>query len=606
MDNRVELLAPARDLACGMAAVTCGADAVYMGAPRFGARENAGNSLGDIADLTRFAHRYHARVYATVNTLLHDRELDEAVGLIHRLWDLGIDGVIIQDTGLLERDLPPVPLIASTQMHNHTPGRVAFLEGVGFRRVILARELDLPAIRQIRAATSVGLECFIHGALCVGHSGQCAMSHAAGGRSGNRGQCAQPCRKCYRLVDAQGKTVAHDRYLLSLHDLNLSDHLGALLDAGVRSFKIEGRLKDIAYVRNVVGWYRTLLDQEIRERGLQPASSGRVTLDFQPDPERTFNRGFTSYYINGRGEPVGSIDTPKMTGPLMGVVRQVSRREFSLDRPAEIVPGDGLCFFDDHRELRGTLVNAVRDRWVSVDNPAGLKKGVEVFRNHDHAFTEALKNSRSERRIGVGFTLEASPGLIWLTARDEDGIEAEVVREFAWSQADQPGPARETIVRQLARTGASMFRCDGAEIGTGPAPFLPVSMVNALRRDTLDMLGTRRIERHPREQGEILRNNLPYPEPELDYRGNVLNRSARAFYERHGVRVTETAAESGLDLRDRVVMSTRYCIRHQLGLCTKGGEGGDAGPLYLEDADGNRYEVRFECERCGMDLVKTR
>ena len=404
--ERVELLAPARDLCCGQVAIDCGADAVYLGAPRFGARQKAGNSLQDIAALVAHAHTYWARVYVTVNTLLYDDELPQAVRLIHELYDLGVDAVIIQDVGLLESGapwvLPPIALIASTQMHNHTPERVAFLEEVGFRRAILARELSLEQIRAIRARTSLELECFVHGALCTGYSGQCYLSYAIGGRSGNRGECAQPCRRKYSLVDADGRVLEPPRHLLSLRDLALDAELGALLDAGVTSFKIEGRLKDAAYVKNVVSWYRQQLDNALAERGLARASSGHSHVEFEPDVNKTFNRGYTTHFLHGRGEPSGAIDSPKMVGEPVGRVAAVQGDRFMLDTSLALHGGDGLTWFDAEGELTGTRVNAAEPVGgqvrVTVEDSAGVHPGLEIFRNHDHVFLRQVEQSRPQRR----------------------------------------------------------------------------------------------------------------------------------------------------------------------------------------------------------------
>ena len=383
-----------------MAAINCGADAVYLGAVRFGARENAGNSLADIDALTRHAHKYWAKVYVTVNTLLRDDELPQALQLIERLYQTGIDGLIIQDVGLLECDLPPLPLIASTQMHNHSAERVAFLEGVGFQRAILARELSLEEIAEIRRRTSrIELECFIHGSLCVCYSGQCYLSYALGGRSGNRGQCAQPCRLPYSLLDAGGNVLARNRHLLSLRDLNQTDHLRALIASGVSSFKIEGRLKDKAYIMNVVAHYRAHLDALLAGMGLRKSSSGAAVIDFTPDVRKTFNRGYTSYYLHGRSEEVASPDTPKMVGEPIGTVIAVTPRAFTLDVEAPLHNGDGLCFFDTAGELCGTLVNAVQGRLVTPQNMDGIVKGMRIFRNHDHDFLTKLAKARAERQL---------------------------------------------------------------------------------------------------------------------------------------------------------------------------------------------------------------
>ena len=591
--TKVDLLAPARDLECGIAAIDCGADAVYIGAPRFGARAAAGNSMEDIAALVRHAHKFWARVYVTLNTLLFDDELEPACAMAWQLHEIGVDGLIIQDTGLLECALPPLPLIASTQMHSHTPERVAFLERVGFRRAILARELTLDEIRAIRrAAPAIELECFVHGALCVCFSGQCLLSYALGGRSGNRGQCAQPCRRLYTLVDAEGRTLASERHLLSLRDLNLSERLPGLLAAGVTSFKIEGRLKDRTYVANVVSLYRERLD----EAGVARSSSGTSHAGFEPDLAKTFNRGFTTYYLDGRGEAVGSPDTPKMAGESVGRVAEVAPDSFAIDGQVELHPGDGLAFFGSDGKLRGTLVNAVRGRTVFPQKIEGIEPGAAIYRNHDHAFLSHVASARPERRIGVSMTL----GPAGLVALDHDGNRAEAPLGPA-PAAEKPEAALATLRRQIAKTGDTEFACTSVDIALDPVPFVPVSALNALRREVLDRLTAVRETNRPRPEGRIAPNDTPYPESELSYLGNVLNAKAEAFYRRHGVERIERAAESGLDLSGRRVMTTRYCIREQLGLC-----GADvAEPLALIDDEGRRLELKFDCDHCAMDVYQT-
>jgi collagenase-like PrtC family protease len=600
----VELLAPARDLACGLAAIDCGADAVYIGAPRYGARAAAGNSLDDIAAVVGHAHRYWARVYVTLNTLLFDDELAEACRLAWQLDEIGVDGLIVQDVGLLECELPPLPLIASTQMHNHTAARVAFLERVGFRRAILARELELAEIRAIRrAAPRIELECFVHGALCVCYSGQCTLSYALGGRSGNRGECAQPCRRAYTLVDAEGAVIERERHLLSLRDLNLSARLPELLEAGVTAFKIEGRLKDRTYVANVTAFYRARLDEAIGNAGLRRGSSGRSTPGFTPDLTKTFNRGFTEYFLDGRGEPVGAPATPKMAGERVGrVVRlgeaagrvaALAGESFILDGAVELHAGDGLAFFDGEGRLRGTQVNAADGRRILPQRMEGITPGTEIHRNHDHAFLSHVASARPERRIAVRMTLAAGT----LLAEDEDGNRAEIALPPAPAAA-KPEAAAETIRRQLSKTGETEFSCQAVEVEFEPPPFLPVSEWNALRRGVLERLRAVREAARPRERCQIVPNAAPFGETELSYLGNVLNGRAEAFYRRHGVERIERAAESGLDLRRRTVMTTRYCILHQLGLCGPA----PAEPLALLDDQGRRLELRFDCERCRMEV----
>jgi putative protease len=611
--ERIELLAPAKNLETGMAAINCGADAIYIGAARFGARESAGNSLSDIQSLVSYAHKYWARVYVTLNTLLFDEELPQAERMAHELYEAGADALIIQDAGLLELDLPPLPLFASTQMHNYTPERVAFLEKVGIQRVILARELSLEQIREIRAQTSIELETFIHGALCVSYSGQCYMSYALGGRSGNRGQCAQPCRRAYRLVDGSGNVLEDGRYLLSLHDLNLSDDLGALLDAGVCSFKIEGRLKDTAYVRNVVGHYRQKLDALLEGRKLRPAASGSVKLDFTPDPRKTFNRGYTSYFLHGRKGPVGSIDTPKSLGEPVGRVTRLGRNSFQLDGEVEIHRGDGLCFLNRQRELAGTTVNDVQGTAIFPDKMEGLATGMAIYRNHDHAFVAQLEKSQAERKIGVQFRLAATLNGLALFARDENGCEAMAAMAVEKVPAEKPEQAAAAIEKQLRKLGGTPFECSFVRNDLPEPYFIPLSTLNALRRAALENLETQRLAEFSRlratagGRGGAIKNEAPYPEKTLTYLGNVLNEKARAFYRRHGVTEIQPAAESGLEMRGRKVMTTKHCIKHQLGYCARFSLSKNTPParpqeLALVDEQGNRYPLRFNCARCEMEV----
>lgn len=605
--HATELLAPAQDLACGRAAVDCGADAVYIGAPRFGARARAGNTLDDITELVAHAHRYWARVYVTVNTLLHDDELPQAVDLIGQLYNRGVDAVIVQDVGLLACDLPPIPLIASTQMHNSTPARVAFLEQVGFQRVILARELSLEQIRAIREATTVELETFVHGALCVSYSGQCYMSYAVGGRSGNRGECAQPCRRRYTLIDRTGAPIVEDRYLLSLRDLNLAPHLYDLLDAGVTSFKIEGRLKDVTYVKNVVSFYRRELDRVLPIQGWTRSSSGTSTPGFTPDPDKTFNRGYTTYFLHGRAAPPGAIDSPKMVGELVGHVEAVYEHAFRLDRDADLHNGDGLCFFDADRELHGSVVNAVRGRVVTPDKMYGIREGQAIYRNRDHAFLSDVRRARPERRIGVHLVLGETPQGFRLTATDEDGNRAEATLAAEKVPARKPEQALDTVAQQVQKLGGTPFTCTHLRIDWDDVYFLTFSALNGLRRAALDALLRARAAQRPREEREIRENDVPYPEKRLTYRGNALNAKAVAFYRRHGVEEIEPAAESGLDLSGRTVMHTRYCILHQLGLCQGAEHGRQRAdlkfPLFLVDEERHRYPLRFDCEACEMHVL---
>ncbi len=605
--NRIELLAPARDVECGIAAIDCGADAVYIGAENYGARENAGNSVDDIAQLVNYAHRYWAKVYVPINTLLYDREFPDVLKLIRQFYDCGVDALIIQDTGLLECDLPPIPLIASTQMHIDAPEKVAFLEKCGFQRVILALELTLDQIHAIRkAAPRVELEYFIHGALCVCYSGQCTMSYAIGGRSANRGQCAQPCRKSYSLVDAEGTVLEEDRHLLSIRDLNLSDNLGELLDAGITSFKIEGRLKDKTYVSNIVAHYRSRLDPWLKEKGLSKSSSGTCRYDFVPDPDKTFNRGYSHYFLHDRKESLGAIDTPKMVGERIGKVLSVGKKGITLETKIPLHSGDGLCFFDRNHQLCGTFVNEVHGNTLLPAKMEGIEKGTVLFRNHDHEFLTRLEKSRSDRKISFSFTLEEIGENLRLTAMDEDGVTVFGTLSGPFAKADKVEKALATIQNQLQKTGDTEFICSTVTIDLDPVYFLPLSTINEFRRSTLEQLRAARHAQRPVWSFMMERNEEPYPVLDLSFLGNVLNRYAEAFYRRHGVNTIEPAAESGLSLVGRKVMTTKYCIKDQLQVCPKMGKTSrHPEPLSLIDSEGNRFELRFECARCEMEIYLT-
>lgn len=596
----LELLAPAKDLETGLAAINCGADAVYIGAARFGAREAAGNSLADVESLIRYAHKYWVSVYVVVNTLLYDAEIPEALKLIRQIYQSGADALIIQDVGLLECDLPPLPLFASTQMHNNTPGRVAFLEKVGFQRVILARELTLPQIRAIRQQTSIELEAFIHGALCVCYSGQCNLSYAIGGRSGNRGQCAQPCRQAYSLMDDTNQVLVQNRHLLSIRDLNQTEHLRELVEAGVTSFKIEGRLKDKAYVMNVVSHYRRALDR----LGKPKSSSGQVKLDFEPNTKKTFNRGYSDYFITGRIAKIGTLDTPKMVGELIGQVQAVTRTAFRLDQAADLHNGDGMSFFGPNQELTGTLINRITGEWVTPAEMDGIRPGLALYRNHDKAFMDRLDKSKTARKIGVEMTISGTSTGYRLEIRDEDGVKGFCEQDCIPQPAEKPEMALETIKKQLGKLGETEFACTKIRVMLQPIPFLPASGWNDLRRGAVENLRAARVLQRPKTEGGILPNATLYPETELSYLGNALNEKAVAFYRRHGVKKIEPAAESGLDMHGRKVMTTKYCIKYQLDACPREGKKVPLQePLTLVDEDGHRLRLKFDCKECAMEVI---
>ena len=602
MTGKIELLAPAKDGPTARAAVQCGADAIYVGAERFSAREAAGNAMPVIQQVTDFAHQYYARVYVALNTLLYDDELPVAEKMIHQLYKIGVDGLIIQDVGLLELDLPPLPLIASTQMHNATLEKVKFWQDVGFSRVILARELTLEQIRHIRSRTSIELECFIHGALCVSASGQCYMSYALGGRSGNRGQCAQPCRRLYSLKDSRGKTIVKDRYLLSLKDLDRSDYLEELIDAGISSFKIEGRLKDVPYVVNTVSFYRRRLDSILSKKNLRRSSSGSVRLDFQPNPEKTFNRGFTDYGLTGHTSGLASMDTPKSIGEYVGVVRSVEKSCFVLDGGQDLHNADGICFFDRQRNLCGTVVNCVRGRRIYPQKMHGIRVGQKIYRNYDYVFSRKLTGRAAQRKIHLSMLLQETPQGLVLSGTDEDGNQAALEIVGGKQPALKKQAARQTIFAQLTRLGNTIFECSDVRLQTQDVYFLPVSRLNAAKRELVQRLLQVREANRSRLTMTISRNTTPYPEKHLTCMGNVLNVKAGAFYRRHGVQVIEPAAESGLDMSGRLVMTTKYCLRRQLKLCPGPSSKSSAEPLILQDEDDRQYQLHFLCGPCGMEI----
>ncbi len=601
--DEIELLAPAKDVPTARAAIQCGTDAVYIGAERFSAREAAGNTFQAIRQAADFAHQYYAKVYVALNTLLYDNELTLAEKMIQRFYEIGIDGLIIQDVSLLELDLPPLPLIASTQMHNNTVEKVKFWQDVGFSRVILARELSLEQIKQIKSQTSIELECFIHGALCVSASGQCYMSYALGGRSGNRGQCAQPCRRLYSLKDKLGKTIVKDRYLLSLKDLNLADHIEDLIDAGVGSFKIEGRLKDIPYVANTVSFYRQRLDSILAKKNLHRSSSGSVKLNFQPNLEKTFNRGFTDYGLTGRASSISSVDTPKSIGEFMGVVTDVAKSFFVLDGDKELHNADGICFFDRQQNLCGTVINRAEGRRIYPQKMQGIRVKQKIYRNYDYEFNRKLSGRVAQRKIRLSMLLQESPRCLVLTGTDEDGNQASLEIAGEKKSALKKEAAQQVIFTHLTKLGNTIFECSDLRVEMQDVYFLPVSQLNAARRELIQQLLQVRQANRSHASKAISKNSVRYPEKHLTYMGNVLNAKARAFYLRHGAQSIEPAAESGLDMSGRLVMTTKYCLRRELKMCSGLKPKSTAEPLILQDEVGREYELRFRCGPCGMEIL---
>jgi len=600
----IELLAPANNCDTGVAAINCGADAVYIGGSKFGARASASNDLNSIEKLVNYAHKYRAKIYVTINTILDDREIEQAQRLIYDVYNIGVDAVIIQDMGLLECDLPPIPLHASTQAHNFNWQKVDFLEKVGFHRVILARDLSLKQIQEIRQHTSVELEAFIHGALCVCYSGQCYLSYAIGGRSGNRGECAQPCRKKYSLIDSKGRQIADKAYLLSLKDLNLSEYLEQMLDSGISSFKIEGRLKDENYVKNVVSFYRQKLDSILENKDLKRSSLGNSFISFSPNVDKTFNRGYSTYFITGKSDNITSFKTPKSKGESLGKVVEVKNKAFKLSSKLPLHNGDGISFFDNSGELKGSYINKVENSWIYPYCMDGISKGVEIFRNYDKEFLDTLERSKVERKIPVEICVDQEESYLIFKAIDPEGIVAEIKIDNTFELAQNEQKSKENIEKQLSKLGSTEFQAQNININLDNIYFIPVSELNNIRRQLIEQLVINREKAYTGYKISIIRNTYPYFETKLDYRANVMNQKAKEFYNRHGAEVVEMAAETGLDMANKVVMTTKHCLKREFGLCKKQNVSLKVvEPLFLVDEYDKKYKLCFDCDKCEMKIL---
>ncbi len=621
--RRLELLSPAKTAEIGREAVLHGADAVYIGGPQFGARHNAGNSVAEIAGLVDFAHRFRARIYATLNTILHDAELEAARKLIWELYDAGVDALIIQDMGMLELDLPPLDLHASTQCDIRTPEKARFLADVGFSQIVLARELTIQEIAAVRAAVpeDVVVEHFVHGALCVAFSGQCYISHAQTGRSANRGDCSQACRLPYTLEDAQGRVVAFDKHLLSVKDNNQSANLAALIDAGVDSFKIEGRYKEAAYVKNITGHYRRLLDELISLRpDLGRVSCGHTRLLFEPDPDKTFHRGSTDYFATGRKTDIGAFDTPAFVGLPLGTVSKVGQGWFEVETGEAMANGDGLAYMNK-RTVVGLQANTVKSMnprtWrvfpnEPLDQLPGLKPGIAMNRNRDHAWELALTRKSSERWMGLSAVFRESTEGFALTLTDEEGLSATATLALEKQVPKDPDKAAMGLREQLDRFGNTDYRLEQFQVEWSQPWFVPASAVNRLRREALEQLEAVRLaayERVPRRPG--VEPPATYPEVSLSYLANVYNQAARRFYERHGVKLIDAAYEAHEEPGEVSLMITKHCLRYSFSLCPKQAKGVTgvqgqvrADPMVLVNGK-ERLTLKFDCRACEMHVMGT-
>lgn len=600
--RKIELLAPAKNLETGIAAINHGADAVYIGAAQFGARQAAGNSVEDIASLVEYAHVYGVKVYVTLNTIIYDEEVAEVERLVEELYNIGVDALIVQDMGIAEMNIPPIPLHASTQMDNRTPQKARFLAAVGFPRIVLARELSLAEINEIHCAVpDTELEVFVHGALCVSYSGQCYASQHCFGRSANRGECAQFCRLAFDMVDSEGTLVTRGKHLLSLKDMNRSAMLEEMLDAGVTSLKIEGRLKDVSYVKNITAYYRSVLDEIFARRKEYVRSSfGKCVPQFVPAPEKSFNRGFTDYLLKNGKEGIASFDTPKSKGEYMGRVKFVSRNFFTVTGK-EFNNGDGVCFVSRDGRLRGFHINRVEGNRIFPQTMPPVESGDELYRNYDCDFERQLSHPDAQRRMAVELLFTENADGFLLSGRDESGVECSVVAPLAKEEARAPQHAN--IVKQLGKWGNTPFEVSAVRVELSKDWFVPSSLLSDMRRSLCDALIGEHRANYGREDMRLKECDAPFVSTTLDYKGNVANRHAAAFYKAHGVESIAPAFEKA-PVAGAAVMFCKHCIKFSMGWCTKSGEEHKfKEPFYIVSGDGKRFRLAFDCKNCQMQVV---
>ena len=638
--KKIELLSPAKNLEVGIAAINHGADAVYIGGPSFGAREKVGNSIEDIEALCKHAALFDAKVYVTMNTLLYDSELEDARKLAYDCWNAGVDALIVQDMALLNMDMPPIALHASTQCHNIEAEKVKFLEDVGFSQGVLARELSIDEIKDIRSKTTVPLEYFIHGALCVSYSGQCYLSHVIGGRSANRGACAQPCRLAWNLENKDGKRLISNRHLLSLRDLNNSKNIEELIDAGITSFKIEGRLKDIDYVKNVTAYYRNRIDEIIAKRDdICRSSRGESNPTFYPAPEKSFSRGFTDYFIHGRQKYIDAPYSPKSMGEYLGTIEKVKNKSITIRTGKELHNGDGLCFLDRENNLLGFNVNAVAEnktrslsQTITSNSDISMAtrfkiEGSKIFRNHDNVWEKELEKSNGNRKQKISLRFSDTEDGFALSAKlyNEDSEYVTTNISIEKEIAINTEKALDNIKTKLSQWGDTEFAVEEIDVDfkdykttrlqdykSEPmansqqpiAYFIRASVLGEMKKDLVEKLKSYLIEKHRNERETFVRSdtNAIFPKENLSYLGNVINAKSREFYERHGVEIIEDGLEKLRSNDELVVMTTKHCIRYANNICCKE-IGKPADSLYLFNEKG-RFRLDFDCRNCCMKVIK--
>ncbi|MDU1889371.1 MAG: U32 family peptidase [Dysgonomonas sp.] len=600
--RKIELLAPAKNLECGIEAINHGADAVYIGAPKFSARAAAGNTLEEIKELSAYAHLYNAKVYVALNTILTDKELQEAESLIWQLYnEAKVDALIIQDIGITMLNLPPIALHASTQMDNRGAEKVKFMEDAGFKQIVLPRELTTDEIREIASQVNTPLEVFVHGALCVCYSGQCYLSQALSGRSANKGACAQYCRLPYTLVDAEGKEIMTKKHFLSMKDLNLSENLEELLEAGVSSLKIEGRLKDVSYVKNVVAYYRRKLDKVLEKHPEYiKASSGTSTYTFEPNLEKSFNRGFTKYFLHDRTSNIWSLDSPKSVGEPIGKITEITTKYIRINSNKKINNGDGLCYFNNRKELAGIHVNRVDgDRIYPADIP-DIKRGAFVYRNHDHEFEKILSKKSADRKIDATIDFKEIPFGFSLQITDEDDNYA--VLNFEYKKEPAQKDQTENIKSNLSKTGNTIFNIAKVDINWTNNWFLPASAVSEWRRQLTDNLLSLRKIKYTQDIIHHKQTFHSFPVSDITYLGNVMNNKSKQFYTQHRSTVTQPAFEKQ-EQRDVPLMFTRHCIKQSIGWCPK--ETKEKHPYkepFFLIYNNTKLQLSFDCKACEMKV----
>ena len=618
--RKLELLAPAKDLKCGIAAIDCGADAVYIGAARFGARQAVGNSIDDINELCEYAHKFGCKVYVTVNTIIYDNELEDTQKLLNELGRIGVDAILVQDMGITKLQLPQnVALHASTQTDNRSAEKVEWLARHNFDRVVLARELSLEEIRIIhQRVPQTELEVFVHGALCVSYSGVCYASEYCFGRSANRGACAQFCRMKFDLTDKDGNEIINQAHLLSLKDMCRIDSLEQLADAGVTSFKIEGRLKDINYVRNVTAAYSNQLNEIISRRGseYERASSGVCDIRFTPNLNKTFNRGFTDYFLNGRTSDLASFYTPKAMGEYVGKVKEIRGNSFNVAGTTSFANGDGLCFINSNNELEGFRINrAEGNRLFPLRMPRGLRKGIALYRNSDQLFEKELNGDNVQRKLGIRINIKASAEGLHIEAKTcDEKLHINLQKDISLEKAQKSQV--DNIKRQISKFGNTIFTVEDVIVEPTDFPwFIPNSILAEIRRQATDELMGRLSEMSEnqkdtktKDQAQQLPDNgkvsfhsiSSYQQP---YMYNIANRLAHSFYEQEGMSDITPAFEIKKP-SSPLVMQCRYCLRHELGQCKKSHKqsGLLKEPLHLRLADGRTFRLEFDCKKCQMNI----